>query len=76
MMPISKMIIFEMTTSESNEFDRRISLLIGCGAMKDKNWANKEVKKRMRFFFKTVEEDLKGYNIYDMSDIVCAIEGR
>jgi hypothetical protein len=39
-----------MMTSESNEFDKKISLLIDCGAMKDKNWADKEVKKRTRFF--------------------------
>jgi hypothetical protein len=37
MMTTSKMITFEMTTSESNEFDSRILLLMDCGAMKDKN---------------------------------------
>jgi hypothetical protein len=37
MMMTSKMITFEITTSESNEFNRRISLLIDYGAIKDKN---------------------------------------
>jgi hypothetical protein len=56
MMMIFKMITFEMTTSELNEIDRRISLLMDCGAMKDKNWADKEVKKRTRFFLKLWEK--------------------
>jgi hypothetical protein len=34
---IFKMTIFEMITFESNEFDKRISLLMDCGVMKDKN---------------------------------------
>jgi hypothetical protein len=38
--------------SESNKFDRRVSLLMDCEAMKDKDWSNKEVKKRMRLFLK------------------------
>jgi hypothetical protein len=42
-MIIFKMIIFEMTTSKSNEFDRRILLLMDCRVMKNKNWADKEV---------------------------------
>ena len=33
-----------MTTFEQNEFDRRVSLLIDCGVMKDKDWPDKEVK--------------------------------
>jgi len=53
------MIIFEMTTSKSNEFDRRILLLMECEAMKDKNWADKEVKKRTRFFLKLWEKTQK-----------------
>jgi len=70
------MTIFEIMTSESNKFNRRILLLIDYGAMNDKNWADKEVKKRTRFFFKIVGEDVKGYDVYDIFDIVCAIEGR
>ena len=45
-----------MMTSESNKFDRRVSLLIDCGAMKDKNWPDKEVKKRTRLFLKLWEK--------------------
>jgi hypothetical protein len=46
------MTISEMTTFEENEFDRRVLLLMDRGVVKDKNWLNKEVKKRMRFFLK------------------------
>ena len=49
-----------MTTSESNEFDRRVSLLIDCRVMKNKNWADKEVKKRTRIFLKLWEKIRKG----------------
>ena len=56
MMTTSKMTTFEMMTSESNEFNRRVSLLIDCGAMKDKNWADKEVKKRTRLFLRLWEK--------------------
>ena len=45
-----------MTTSKSNEFDRRVSLLMDYGAMKDKNWLDKEVKKRTRLFLKLWEK--------------------
>ena len=58
-MTISKMITFEMTTSESNEFDRRVSLLMDYGAIKDKNWPDKEVKKRTRLFLKLWEKTQK-----------------
>jgi hypothetical protein len=68
MIATSKIIIFEMTTSESNEFDRRISLLIDCGAMKDKNWVDKEVKIRTRFFLKLWEKIQK-----DMTYIISPI---
>ena len=64
-----------MTTSRSNEFNRRVSLLIDCGAMKDKDWPNKGIKKRMKCFFKIMGEDAEGHDIYDISDIICAIEG-
>jgi hypothetical protein len=32
-----------MMTSKSNEFDRRVSLLMDCGAMKDKDWPDKGI---------------------------------
>ena len=64
-----------MMTFKSNEFDRRVLLLMDCGTIKDKNWADKEVKKRMRFSPKTVGEDTEGYDIYNIFDIICAIKG-
>ena len=45
-----------MTISEQNEFDRRVSLLMDCEVMKDKNWLDKEVKKRTRLFLKLWEK--------------------
>jgi hypothetical protein len=41
-----------MTTSKSDEFNRRVSLLMDCGAMKDKDWLDKGVKKRTKCFLK------------------------
>ena len=41
-----------MTTSEQNEFEKRVSLLIDCGAMKDKNWPTAEVKHRTKQYLK------------------------
>jgi hypothetical protein len=41
---------FEMMIMELNEFDRRVSLLIDCEVIKDKNWPNREVKKKTNFF--------------------------
>jgi hypothetical protein len=32
-------------------------------------------KEKDEIFFKTVRKDAEGYDIYDISDIVCAIEG-
>ena len=50
------MTTLKMTTFEQNEFDRRVSLLMDYGVMKDKNWLDKEVKKRMRLFLKLWEK--------------------
>jgi hypothetical protein len=47
-------------TSELNEFDRRVTLLIDCGAMKDKDWQNQDVKKRTKGFLKLWEKMQKG----------------
>src|SRR5580692_9680138 len=41
-----------MTTSEQNEFEKRVSLLIDCGAMKDKNWPTAEVKHQTKQYLK------------------------
>ena len=41
-----------MTTSEQNKFEKRVSLLIDCGAMKDKNWPTAEVKHRTKQYLK------------------------
>ena len=49
-----------MTTSKSNKFDRRVSLLIDCGAIKNKDWPNKGVKKRTKCFLKLWEKMQKG----------------
>ena len=49
-----------MTTSRFNEFNRRVSLLIDCGAMKDKDWPNKGIKKRAKYFLKLWEKIQKG----------------
>ena len=46
---------FIMTTSKSDEFDRRVSLLMDCGAMKDKDWPDKGIKKRTKCFLKLWE---------------------
>ena len=46
--------------SKSNEFNRRVSLLIDCGAMKDKDWQNQDVKKKMKAFLKLWEKMQKG----------------
>ena len=72
-------VISEVTSkviSESNKFDRRVTLLIDCGVVKDKDWQNQDVKKRIKSFFKTVGEDTEGHNTYDISDIICTIEGE
>ena len=56
-------VISKMTsevTSESNEFDRRVKLLIDCGVMKDKDWRNQDVKKRTKYFLKLWEKIQKG----------------
>ena len=45
-----------MTTSKSDEFDRRVLLLIDCGAMKDKDWPDKGIKKRTKYFLKLWEK--------------------
>jgi hypothetical protein len=50
------MTILEMMTFEKNEFNRRVLLLMDCGAVKDKNWLDKEVKKKMRLFLKLWEK--------------------
>ena len=47
-------------TSESNEFDRRVILLIDCGVMKDKDWRNQDVKKKTKGFLKLWENMQKG----------------
>jgi hypothetical protein len=52
-------VISEMTC-ELNEFDRRVKLLIDCGAMKDKDWRNQDVKKRTKCFLKLWEKTQKG----------------
>ena len=49
-----------MMTSKSDEFDRRVSLLMDCGAMKDKDWPDKSVKKRIKCFLKLWEKMQKG----------------
>jgi hypothetical protein len=49
-----------MTTSKSDEFDRRVSLLMDCGAMKDKDWPDKGIKKRTKCFLKLWEKMQKG----------------
>ena len=49
----------KITTFEQNEFDKRVSLLMDCGVMKDKNWPDKEVKKRIRLFLKLWEKTQK-----------------
>jgi hypothetical protein len=49
-----------MMTLKSDEFDRRLSLLIDCGAMKDKDWPDKGVKKRTKCFLKLWEKMQKG----------------
>ena len=41
-----------MTTSEQNEFKRRLSLLMDCGAMDDKNWPTSEVKNWTKQYLK------------------------
>jgi hypothetical protein len=48
------------TICESNEFDRRVKLLIDCGVMKDKDWRNQDVKKRTKYFLKLWEKTQKG----------------
>ena len=58
-----------MTTSKSDEFDRRVSLLIDCGAMKDKDWPDKGVKKRTKCFLKLWEKMQKSM-IYTISPIL------
>jgi hypothetical protein len=45
-----------MTTSKSDEFDRRVLLLMDCGAMKDKDWPDKGIKKRAKCFLKLWEK--------------------
>jgi hypothetical protein len=52
--------ILEMKILESNEFDRRVSLLINYRAIKDKDWLNQDVKKKTRFFLKLWEKMQKG----------------
>ena len=71
-MTISRMKKSEMTPSEmssemiseviskSNEFDRRVLLLINCRAIKDKDWRNQDVKKRTKAFLKLWEKIQKG----------------
>ena len=56
------------TTCESNEFDRRVKLLIDCGAMKDKDWRNQDMKKRTKCFLKLWEKTQKGMT-YTISPI-------
>jgi hypothetical protein len=45
-----------MMTFKSDEFDRRVSFLMDCGAMKDKDWPDKGVKKRTKCFLKLWEK--------------------
>jgi hypothetical protein len=49
-----------MTTSKSGEFNRSVLLLMDCGAMKDKDWPDKGVKKRTKYFLKLWEKMQKG----------------
>ena len=49
-----------MTISKSDEFNRRISLLMDCGVMKDKDWPDKGVKKWTKCFLKLWEKMQKG----------------
>ncbi len=49
-----------MTTSEQNEFKRRLSLLMDCGAMDDKNWPTSEVKHRTKQYLKLWEKTQRG----------------
>jgi hypothetical protein len=49
-MTTSEITTSKIMTMELNEFDRRVLLLIDCGMMKDKNWLDKEVKKKTKFF--------------------------
>jgi hypothetical protein len=51
---------FIMMTSKSDEFDRRVLLLMDCGVMKDKDWPDKGVKKRTKCFLKLWEKMQKG----------------
>jgi hypothetical protein len=68
----------EMTSkviSKSNEFDRRVLLLINYRAIKDKDWRNQDFKKRTKAFLKLWEKIQKGMT-YNISNIICAIEGE
>ena len=49
-----------MMTSEQNEFKRRLSLLMDCGAMDDKNWPTSEVKHRTKQYLKLWEKTQRG----------------
>ena len=51
---------FIMTISKSDEFDRRVLLLMDCRVMKDKDWPDKDIKKRTKCFLKLWEKIQKG----------------
>jgi hypothetical protein len=51
---------FIITTWKSDEFDRRVLLLMDCGAMKDKDWPGKVLRKGRSVFLKLWEKMQKG----------------
>jgi|HubBroStandDraft_2_1064218.scaffolds.fasta_scaffold69967_2 hypothetical protein len=57
-----------MTTSEQKEFKGRLSLLIDCGAMNDKNWLEEEVKNRTKKVLKLWQHKQKGM-VYTTSQV-------